>query len=108
MRAGVIYARDNDTNTPIDRSATPEQMTQLWLERFDLNMPPLKRLKSYLEDLRGWKRIINNSVYVIHYVSFPEFTINIDYNAPIVDDFEETRSQQFHNKNATSYAISRK
>jgi hypothetical protein len=105
VRAGVIYCRDNDTNTPLNRSATPEQMTQLWIERFGLNTPPLRRMRGYIKDLEGWKKITNQGLFVIHYVLFPEFTISIDFDRPVGETFREAWSDRFPNHTASSYMV---
>ena len=72
IRAGVIYTRDNDTNTPLNGTASPEKLTLLWSFRFGLNQAPMDRFKEYLMDVNGWEEIEENHWY---YRKFPEFTI---------------------------------
>lgn len=105
LRNGVIYTRNNDTNTPMDSSATPEQMAQLWLKRFGLDKPPLKRLRGYIEEIPQWKRLDSKGQCTIHHVQFTDFTINIDYNDPVTKDFKEPWSERFPDKQAISYNL---
>lgn len=72
IRAGVIYTRDNDTNTPIVGTATEAQIIRMWEERFGLNNPPLKRSYKYLMDIGGWK---SSSEHEFFYETFPEFRL---------------------------------
>jgi Putative DNA-binding domain len=72
IRSGVVYTRDNDTNTPLDSTASPEKLTQLWSYRFGLNKTPIERFREYLIDVNGWEENEENNWY---YRRFPEFTI---------------------------------
>jgi hypothetical protein len=72
MRAGVIYSRTQDANTPNDRSAPATDIEKMWRERFGLDGTPLDRLKNYLLDFDGWEEINENNWY---YKQFPEFTV---------------------------------
>lgn len=72
MRAGVIYSRTQDANTPNDRSAPATDIEHMWRQRFGLDGTPLDRLKNYLVNFDGWEEINENNW---HYKQFPEFTV---------------------------------
>lgn len=78
VRAGAVYARTQDTNTPVDKVAPAIDVERMWRERFGLDNKPFDRLKVYLLDFDGWENIEENEWY---YKEFPEFTI-----APTADD----------------------
>lgn len=83
IRAGVIYTRNGSSNTPIDSSASENQIADMWRERFGLNLSPKERLKIYLKDHLNWKEIYiedDNNKLTWYYESFPEFTI--EYTLP--------------------------
>lgn len=71
MRAGVIYSRTQDANTPNDRSAPATDIEKMWRERFGLSQTPLERAKKYLGDVNNWQSMNG----VSHHKNFPEFTI---------------------------------
>ncbi len=72
LRAGAIYSRTQDTNTPADRVAAQSDVERMWRERFGLDATALERLENYLLDFDGWEEINENNW---HYKQFPEFTI---------------------------------
>lgn len=72
MRAGAIYSRTQDTNTPYEGTAAVADTEQMWRERFGLTEPPLERLRNYLADFKGWDQVFENKW---HYKQFPEFTM---------------------------------
>ena len=79
VRAGVIYTRDNDVNTPIDSTANPLQIERLWRGHFGLDNTPLNRSKQYLLDIPQWHSVVENEYY---YLPFPEFRLAIDSEEP--------------------------
>lgn len=75
IRAGVVYTRDGDSNTPIDSTASEYQISKMWEERFGLNLSPEERLNIYIKDKTNWKTIENGDQAYMYYKPFPEFTI---------------------------------
>lgn len=73
LRAGVVYSRVEDTNTPNDKSATPSDIEKMWRERFGLDQTPFERMQTFLNDPDGWVDLGNNRWY---YSQFPEFTLS--------------------------------
>lgn len=73
MRAGVIYTRNADGNTPIDKSALDDEIELMWRERFCLNLPALQRFSLYLLN-EDWIKASDNSYYCEQY---PEFRVNL-------------------------------
>ena len=71
MRAGVVYSRTQDANTPNDRSAPATDIEQMWRERFGLSQTPLERAIKYLGNIKNWQEMSG----VSHHKNFPEFTI---------------------------------
>jgi len=71
VRAGVVYARTQDTNTPSNKIASAIDIERMWRERFGLTQTPLERVLKYLENPEDWVQMEN----VTHHKFFPEFTI---------------------------------
>lgn len=83
VRAGVIYTRNGSSNTPINETASENQIADMWRDRFGLTLPPKERLELYIKDYKNWKYICNSNedyINIWHYEPFPEFTI--EYNCP--------------------------
>ncbi len=82
IHAGTIYSRIRDTNTPINKVASPNDIERMWRERFGLDKTPLDRLKIYLQNhLVGqekWIQIEEEKFW--YYSDFPEFTITYKIN----------------------------
>lgn len=74
LRAGTVYSRIKDTNTPKDSCANPQDIKAMWLERFGLDLPAAARFKLLLEDTDNW---IYNGVNGAFYALDPDFTISI-------------------------------
>ena len=79
LRAHHIYTRVGDTNTPVSGAAQPHEIERMWREHFGLDMPPVERLKRYLNEPDAWSPLIrddwcNGDFY---YDTFPEFTIRV-------------------------------
>lgn len=72
IRAGVVYTRNNDSNTPKDRTASLNQIEAMWRERFGLDRSPLDRVYKYIHNLSGWKKAKETEAF---YELFPEFRI---------------------------------
>lgn len=73
VRAGVIYTRNADGNTPIDKSALDDEIEMMWRERFCLNFPPLQRFDIYLSN-ENWIKASDDSYYCEQY---PEFRLKL-------------------------------
>lgn len=82
IRAGVIYTRNGSVNTPINESASENQVADMWRERFGLTLSPKERLAIYVQDYKNWKHTCdeNYQLSIWHYEPFPEFTI--EYSIP--------------------------
>lgn len=81
VRAGVIYTRDADSNTPKDKTASPLDTERLWRRHFGLGKSPLERLPKLLEDPSKWELTLpvlardeEYCGYCFYHVDFPEFT----------------------------------
>lgn len=74
LRAGTIYSRVKDTNTPKDSCANPHDIKAMWVERFGLDLTASKRFSFILEDAENWKYDgINEAFYALD----PDFTIEV-------------------------------
>lgn len=74
LRAGSIYSRLRDTNTPKDSCANPSDIKAMWAERFGLDLPAAKRFSLILEDAENWAY---NGISGAFYALDPDFTIEI-------------------------------
>lgn len=79
IRANHIYTRVCDTNTPIDKSATPHQVEMLWRRRFGLDLSPLNQVKGKLMRRRDWMSYEDDDTGdEVYYNKFsPEYTVKI-------------------------------
>lgn len=96
-----IYTRTGDTNTPTNKSASPNDIEQMWRTRFRLDQPPLKRVKIYLSHFDDWicDTLDTDNIKWSH-KTFPEFTIRIDSNE--LDCTQEwTRGEIIKNSNSS-------
>lgn len=50
LKAGAIYTRVNDQNTPRELTANMEHTEYLWRKRFGIDMTPSEKLMKLLED----------------------------------------------------------
>lgn len=74
LRAGTIYSRVKDTNTPKDSCANPHDIKAMWVERFGLDLTASKRFSFILEDAENWNYDgINEAFYALD----PDFTIEV-------------------------------
>lgn len=74
IRAGVVYSRIKDTNTPLDSCANPSDVKAMWFERFGLDLSAPKRFSTILEDSGNW---VYDGVNKAYYAIDPDFTIDI-------------------------------
>lgn len=54
LRAGNIYVRVNDINTPRDKTARFEHVELLWRRRFGIDITPYEKMMSMLKFPRDW------------------------------------------------------
>lgn len=79
VRANHIYTRVCDTNTPIDKSAAPNQVEALWRRRFGLDLLPIEKVKQKLMRRKEWVLYGDDSTGdVVYYNKFsPEYTLRL-------------------------------
>jgi len=76
VRAGSVYSRVGDTNTPKDKSANPYEIEAMWREQFGLDKKASERFIDLLLDFENWKYDgISGAFYDID----PDYTIEIGY-----------------------------
>ncbi len=75
VRAGVIYSRTEDSNTPLDRCSSPEAIKKMWQERFGLDLSPLDRFIHILPDSDKWD---SDGVSKAFYYPDPIFSLEIE------------------------------
>ncbi len=81
VRAGVVYSRDADSNTPLNGSATALAVEKLWRRHFGLDKTPLERLPQLLKEPEKWRQTLpvlardeEDCGYCYCHEDFPEFT----------------------------------
>jgi len=74
VRAGVVYTRNGDTNTPMDGCTDDKKVENMFRERFGIDKSPMVRIREYLDDIDNWNYDDDSGSY--YYKPFPEFTIN--------------------------------
>lgn len=85
IRAGVIYSRDNDSNTPKNSTASMIQIEHMWREYFGIDKVPLDRALDYVQNIPGWVQSNDNEFY---FRQFPEFKL-VKRSEEISDSFQE-------------------
>jgi hypothetical protein len=75
VRAGTIYNRTRDTNTPLNGVASTTDIEKMWRQRFGLDLTPLERLETYLLDFDDWEEYGSEREGYWYHKNFPEFTI---------------------------------
>ncbi len=106
IRAGVVYSRNGSSNTPICDTASENQISDMWRERFGLTLTPKERFQLYVRDQQNWTYIYEeDGKNLWYYNQFPEFSINFvepdnvkKYSNPI-----EKVSYSFTHSIANSY-----
>lgn len=102
IRSGVIFTRDGDSNTPLDRSASEVKIEKMFQERFGILESPSERFKRYLMDKKNWRYGYNetNALY-FYYTPFPEFTIlsndrneHEDFSEPWLSVFPDSKGSR--------------
>ncbi|GAA3918475.1 ATP-binding protein [Litoribacillus peritrichatus] len=75
VRAGVVYSRLQDSNTPKTSCATPYEIEAMWRERFGLTKKASDRFSDILLDYNNWKYDgLSKAFYDID----PDYTMEID------------------------------
>lgn len=54
LRAGAIYTRTNDCNTPVNETASALDAMRLWQRRFGLEQTPREKIPCLLADHEAW------------------------------------------------------
>ncbi len=88
IRAGVIYTRLGDTNTPLKEAAPDDKVELMWRERFGIGLSPLERFQKLLDEPDKW---VNRPgrLDCFHHQQFPEFTIQHDGENNEEREFQE-------------------
>ena len=76
LRAGYIYTRIGDTNTPVDSFADVDKIEYLWRKHFGLDLTVNEKLLLLLDDPKSWEGDFNSNNYKYH-KQYPEFQIFI-------------------------------
>lgn len=101
IRAGVIYSRLGDTNTPLGETASDERMELMWRERFGIGKSPLERFRQLIETKANWIAPLDKRE--MHNRMFPEFVII--HGKKINDRYHESWIDKFHDRSAYSHYI---
>lgn len=82
-----IYTRSQSTNTPINRSASLNDVNLLWKKHFGVDLSPFNKFEQYLHDYQNWEKSPVGETDVYFYKLAPEYTIEIipDENAKAKD-----------------------
>ena len=75
LRAGTVYSRVGDTNTPVNSCSSDHIVEKMYMERIGLDKSPLDRFHIYLKQKELWKYGYNNDGLYFYHTMFPEFTI---------------------------------
>jgi hypothetical protein len=77
VRAGVVYTRNGNTNTPHNGSAHESDIEKMWRNRFGIDLSVLERFKLLLQEKGGWD-ISWDASGSYHHKVFPEFQIKVN------------------------------
>lgn len=75
LRAGAIYTRTADINTPKECTANVEHTEYLWRKHFGYDLSPSKRFDLILSDVKGWSDCNWDTVNYMYYINHPEYKI---------------------------------
>lgn len=89
LRSGSIYSRIDDSNTPLNESASDERVEMLWKKRFRLDVPVKERFEHILRMSKktDWYSIFENGKQV--------FLYNIDMNFKIIEVEDDIKRDSF-------------
>ena len=74
IRAGSIYVRTQDTNTPKDKTADYHNIEYLWKKRFGMLLTPYEKVTQYLQNPLEWVTCPSDDSKR-YYKNAPEYTI---------------------------------
>ena len=75
IRAGAIYTRTADMNTPRDKTASIEHTEYLWRKHFGYDLRPAQRFELLLEDYAGWSETNWDNCRQSYHKDYPEYRI---------------------------------
>lgn len=77
VRAGAIYTRTSDMNTPRKETANDAITEYLWKKRFGYDIKPHERYSILLEDYKGWSETNWDTIKYQYYIEHPEYKISV-------------------------------
>lgn len=86
VRAGHIYVRIGDTNTPKTSIADIDKVEYLWRKRFGIDLSIQEKLLLLLDNPKGWQDDFKNSDIIYHKI-YPEFQIIIESESDDSQDY---------------------
>ncbi|MCO5113400.1 MAG: ATP-binding protein [Bdellovibrionaceae bacterium] len=100
LRAGAIFSRVADTNTPVNSTTADHIVEKMFYERFGFKLTPKEKLFKYLHELQMWSYGYNENgnLYFFH-ERFPEFTI-VAKDQDFSESYVEPWSINFPDKNS--------
>lgn len=103
IRAGVIYTRYGDTNTPLKECSDELFVERMFRERFGIDKTPLERIKLSLRSINNWKWGENEKREEYFYDELnPEFQF---YRSHESSDFVEGWSLSFPDSRAFKHEL---
>ncbi len=101
MRAGCIYLRIGDKNTPDNGNADVTDIENLWRKRFGLTKPPLEYIFDRMHNKMEWTEL--NGCYYNSYR--PEYTLQIVYKGNDYNVEPEFYAYAMKNSNISSESL---
>ncbi len=98
LHKGIIYARTNDSTTPINGNANPFIIEELWKKRFHLQQPIYIQFIEEMKCQDKWEKG-DGDAFSFHHIYRPEFTFQ-DKPEEQITRFEEYYTWLFSDKNA--------
>jgi Putative DNA-binding domain len=99
LRAGVVYSRLADRNTPVNSCVDDKKLERMFLERFALHLTPNERFRRYIQDIEGWQ---TKETFNAFYRAHPEFTLREKerdelqpYDEPWVKTFPDPKGYRY-------------
>lgn len=77
IHAGQIFARENDTNTPINESASDYLVQRLWKKRFGLDLTIQQQYISKLKDVNNWEYFETDKIGFLYNVD-PDYCMFLE------------------------------
>lgn len=87
LRAGAVYARVTDTNTPKNKSADYDITMALWEKRFGLDLSEIEKFHRYLRTPEEWDSVDGGKSY--YYLQNPRYRLETSWNE------EKTRKEYY-------------